>query len=465
MESQQIEKHALSSGFILKNCYKIQQVIGEGGFCITYEGIRVSDNKRVAIKEYSSKGMKGFLHEADSLRRFGYLDSIVSILDTYMENDAAYIIMEYIEGITLRQYVQENGVFAYSELIELMTPLMKSLSQIHRQGLIHRDISPENILIGLDNKFYLIDFNAANVLEEGRQRHTVVLKTGYAPPEQYVQNGKQGAWTDVYGLVATIVYALTGEAPADSVQRLQEDILWQKLEVMQGLSEWQRDALSTGMSLQIARRYKDMESLLLALTIPPSVEERKTRVVSLKEMKAFPKRQGIGFKIGLMLGVTAVLLCSVYAVTKLFIHPAIGEQSMEEKSTEETTGSAEQLFIMPNVVGLNRAIAIERLKQADSQLQVLISLEYSMEQSEGVVISQSVKEGTRYNAGAIEEITLIISQGAEPTTEETITEESKTEKEEKTTKQEQKSTKKEVSEKKDYDVIEESEFDEIDLGD
>uniref|UniRef100_UPI003FEEE050 serine/threonine protein kinase n=1 Tax=Coprococcus sp. TaxID=2049024 RepID=UPI003FEEE050 len=298
-------KRALPDGYILCEKYRIGQVIGEGGFGITYSGIRLSDGRRVAIKEYFpaqyasredgcadsilhifygeksvqfQKGLVHFKHEAEILKQYSYLDGMVTVLDTSEANHTAYIIMEFVEGITLSQYIRENGVFSYNELVQLMTPIMKSLAQIHRQGIIHRDISPENIQIGLDNRFYLLDFGAAKELDNQAPQNTIIFKQGYAPPEQYTGGGKQGPWTDVYALAATMYTALAGEQPIDAVLRMQQDEMETEYSKLSGVTDWQRNALKKGLELKPAERYQNMEIFLADLSVKPRIEEQKTLI-------------------------------------------------------------------------------------------------------------------------------------------------------------------------------------------
>lgn len=300
MGEQKVEhrtgRHVLEKGYILNEKYEIVEVIGEGGFAVTYSGIRIEDEQRVAIKEYMPDRFIGgaeksdiqvekmVMRESDILKKYSYLDGIVTVLDTFAANNTVYIVMEFVEGITLAQYIRENGVFSYDELISLMEPIIKSLAQIHRQGVIHRDISPENIQIGLDNHFYLLDFGAAKQVSMLEHQNTVVFKNGYAPPEQYTGSGKQGSWTDVYALAATMYTALTGEILTDSVSRLQDDDdKWlDKLGLLDG---WQRQVLRKALSLKAADRYKNMEDFWLALTVRPDLEDRVTHVVAIPAKK------------------------------------------------------------------------------------------------------------------------------------------------------------------------------------
>lgn len=326
------ELHKLSIGTVLADKYEIISILGEGGFGITYRG-RTNDGKDVAIKEYFpssfawidsisearmngssvnskpgeadnrdnmySKGLRRFLGEGRLLKEFQYLDGVVKVYDCFEANDTAYIVMEYVEGITLKEYVTKQGTLSYKELVSLLSPVMHALIQIHRRGIIHRDISPDNILIGLDNRARLIDFGAVGIIAEDKVEElswsraygtgvnasgkTVILKTGYAPPEQYIESGNLGAWTDVYGLAATIYMGLTGIAPTDAVERLSggsavsDDELRRVLFDKTDITGWQADAILSGLALSVDERYSDMEEFYNGLTIAPSIEHDVTR--------------------------------------------------------------------------------------------------------------------------------------------------------------------------------------------
>lgn len=294
---------SLPAGTVLKDNYIVDAYLGAGGFGITYAGTCRSTGDAIAIKEYFpaglanreyvdgrarvscfegqaersfQKGRRRFLHESEILRQFQELPSIVSVLDVFEENGTAYLVLEHIEGITLKRYIAENGVLSMEALLLLFSPVIHALSRVHSAGLVHRDISPDNLMIGLDNRLHLIDFGAASYenLNESKTM-TIILKSGYAPPEQYLTDGRVGSWTDVYGMCATLYYALTGSTPPESIRRIQNDTL-PPLAGRAAILPWQAQAIHRGMSLQIAGRYKNMEQLYQALTTAPDLEEMDT---------------------------------------------------------------------------------------------------------------------------------------------------------------------------------------------
>lgn len=235
----------ISPGTVLQERYLVGKVIGYGGFGVTYVGWDSVLDTKIAIKEYLPSefatrgvgqtmvtvfsgdkqeqfkdGMVKFIEEAQKLAQFSSEPGIVKIFDSFECNNTAYIIMEYLEGETVAEYLKQQSVLSEEETIEMMKPLIKSLEQIHKAGIIHRDIAPDNIFMTKDHKIKLIDFGAARYATTFHSRSlTVITKPGYSPEEQYRSRGDQGAHTDVYSLAVTMYRMLTGETPPDALER------------------------------------------------------------------------------------------------------------------------------------------------------------------------------------------------------------------------------------------------------
>ncbi|MFR4682693.1 MAG: protein kinase domain-containing protein [Anaerobutyricum hallii] len=278
--------HCLRKGTRLIGRYTIEGVLGQGGFGITYLGIDELHEKKVAIKEFFpqgivtrnieyrdtvtvtfvgekdnyEKGKERFLKEARTMAKFSKDEGIVKALDFFGINNTAYIVMEYLEGITLKQYLRENQRIAPEDLIELLVPLIESLDEIHSQGMIHRDISPDNIMVLPDGRIKLMDFGAArDYTEFGEKSLSIVLKPGYAPPEQYQTHGIQGPWTDIYALCATMYKCITGENPPDAIERVMEDSLKKISEFGIAIPPQEEAAIIKGMSVSAKDRYQDIK--------------------------------------------------------------------------------------------------------------------------------------------------------------------------------------------------------------
>ena len=244
--------HYLKKETKLNGRYILKSVLGEGGFGITYYGEDDLFGNEVAIKEFFPQGIvtrnneytdnvtvtyakqdeaflagkKRFIGEARVMAKFNGDQGIVNVTDFFEANNTAYIVMEYLDGITLKEYLKGNRQIPVDELMGLLAPLLESLDDVHQSGLIHRDISPDNIMVLKDGSVKLMDFGAArDYTEFGEKSLSIVLKPGYAPAEQYQSRGVQGPWTDIYALCATIYKCITGKTPEDSIQRVMEDDL------------------------------------------------------------------------------------------------------------------------------------------------------------------------------------------------------------------------------------------------
>lgn len=281
---------------ILKGKYLIGRVIGEGGFGITYIGFDLDLEVRVAIKEFCPKQYVGreaedgltiypynekdaeffenekqkFINEARRLAKFRNEGGVVSVLDYFIENGTAYIVMDYIDGITLKSYLKTwhnttGKNMTMSGVLKLFRPVMETLAKIHNDNIIHRDISPENIMISNDfNKVYLIDFGTARDIADG---HTLseYSKSFYTPIEQMSDKMKQGPWTDVYALCATIYVCITGRTLPESVSRLLEDDLIGPGRHGADISENMEAVLIKGLAVKPEDRIQSMEELMQAL--------------------------------------------------------------------------------------------------------------------------------------------------------------------------------------------------------
>ena len=303
---------------ILNGRYIIGKVLGEGGFGITYLGYDLQTDTKAAIKEYFpsgisyrfsgqsrtvsiqdkgsseqfAKGKERFLGEARTVYRFRDEENIVNVLDFFSENNTVYIVMEYIEGVSLGQYLSQNGrVGDFDELYKILRPVMVSLDHVHKAGLIHRDISPSNLMIDMNGTVKLLDFGTARSMsEDGEKSLSVVLKHGFAPMEQYKTHGKQGAWTDVYALCATMYKLLTGQTPVSAMDRMDSEMpLPSALGVK--ISPAQEEVLFKGLALPVKERIQTVGELiaLFDAAAKPAEAEKKQPVNSAAALKE--KRQ------------------------------------------------------------------------------------------------------------------------------------------------------------------------------
>ncbi|MGN0368908.1 MAG: serine/threonine protein kinase [Wujia sp.] len=342
----------LIPGTRLSNRYVLGKVLGEGSFGITYIGWDEVLAFPVAIKEYYPsdlvsrdvirgndtdvymyanlkeeeyhKKLERFLKEARDLTRFNSLRAIVSVRDFFFENNTAYIVMDYIRGESLKSYVKREGAMDAERVLALFKPVLESLMKVHEIGIIHRDISPDNLLFDENDNMVLIDFGSAELQNSDVTRSvTIMFKRGFSPEEQYRSCGKQGAWTDIYALCATMYYAMTAVTPDESIQRVIEDRLtplWEKPQIH--LSRRQMDAIMKGLMIRSEDRYQKIRDLYDDLYS--------------HDKKEAPVKQGFSSKfiLAIAIGVLAVVILGGYFL-QLFQNGDT-EQVIRTKTTQNT---------------------------------------------------------------------------------------------------------------------------------
>ena len=294
--SANAETFALKPGTILEGKYLVGEMLGQGGFGITYIGFDLLLEQKVAIKEYypmstgmvsrdghstvvwssammgktgTQKGFDSFLKEARKMAKLGGIPGVVGVKSVFIQNETAYIVMDFIEGETLLKKLQKNGPMDFDSCVKLMTPIMQALAEVHEHGIIHRDISPDNIMVRPDGKLILLDLGAAKDLDiQGNdgsvQSSQMVAKHGFSPIEQYSKSGKVGPWTDIYAMAATIYYSCTGILPPPATDRTIDDTL----ACQPRLTQAQFDILADCMRMRPQDRPQSMDTLLQMLTHP-----------------------------------------------------------------------------------------------------------------------------------------------------------------------------------------------------
>ncbi len=276
----------LRIGTVLKKRYIIGEVLGKGGFGVTYKAYDTIENKIVAIKEYypnglvhrdtgtkqitvSSKeyeenfkvGADKFFEEAKMVSRFNGNPNIVNVYEFFLENGTVYFSMEFLDGIDLKHFVKKNGgKLPQEKVLYIANIITDALLITHSMNVLHRDISPDNIFILNNGEIKLIDFGAARqVLAEQSRSISVILKQGFAPLEQYQRRGKQGPWTDIYALGATLYYALTGKLPDEVTERLDYPDIGDAKEYNVDEEFW--NIIRKCMEVRIADRYQSIFEL------------------------------------------------------------------------------------------------------------------------------------------------------------------------------------------------------------
>ena len=282
---------ALPIGTVLSGQYVIESVLGQGGFGITYQATDHRTGERVAIKEYFPDSLAGrtdkvkvtafsdergdsfnygkdcFLQEAETLAEFIGNENIVRVYTYFEENGTAYFVMDFVEGMSLDRYMRnKGGRISYEEAEIILLPIMDALAAVNSKGIVHRDVTPDNIYLTVDGNVKLLDFGAARYSLGDRSKSLdVVLKHGFAPKEQYTRRGRQGAFTDVYSLGATFYYAVTGRRPPDSIDRIDEDILVPPSHLGVNIPPQKEYAIMVAMSVNAQDRYQSMPEFRQAL--------------------------------------------------------------------------------------------------------------------------------------------------------------------------------------------------------
>ena len=293
---------SLLAGTILLGKYSVGRVLGKGGFGVTYLAFDLTRAERVAIKEYMPDalsyrmpgttlistylgekeqsfhlGAEKFYEEARTLSRFSGNPNIIRVQEFFYENNTAYFVMEYIQGSDLKTCVAQNGgKLSERAVLSILWPLLGALEAVHAQGILHRDISPDNIFITNSGVVKLLDFGSARqVLGEQSKSLSVVLKPGFAPVEQYQTHGRQGEWTDVYALAATAYYCLTGRVPESAMDRVVEDTLEPPSALGADVSPAFEEVLLQAMSVRATGRIQNIPELrdALLLAVPDAAPQ------------------------------------------------------------------------------------------------------------------------------------------------------------------------------------------------
>ena len=273
-----VRKNNLAPDTILKDKYRVGVLLGSGYFGMTYMAFDTVLQQMVAIKEFFPNGLvkraenglevspvldadsafesgkRAFKEEA--VRIFGSFDlpGICAVKDFFEANGTSYIVQEYLSGGTLKEYLQQknNHMISWDECLEMFTPVLEGLNHIHAMGIIHRDISPDNLMFSASGELKLIDFGAAKY--HASSEDSLVAKSYYAAPEQYKDTQMIGPWSDLYALCCVMYEVLTGKKPTPALLRMKRDNV-QKISEYTVISDKDENAILQGMSLEIQKRY------------------------------------------------------------------------------------------------------------------------------------------------------------------------------------------------------------------
>ena len=400
----------MDPGSVLKDRYIIGRVLGYGGFGVTYIGWDGLLEQKVAVKEYLPSefatrsagvtqvsiftgdkeqqfhdGMNKFIEEARKLANFSHTEGIVRIFDSFEENNTAYIVMEYLEGETLAEYLKRMKTVEPELAVAILEPVIRSLQTVHEKGIIHRDIAPDNIMLTVEGKAKLIDFGAARYATTAHSRSlTVLIKPGYSPEEQYRSRGDQGPHTDVYAMGATLYRMITGETPPDAMERRAlyenkgKDTLKPVSQYCKDIDENLENAILNAMNVRIEDRTPTMEVFLQELN-----SEEPVQRIQGKIRRIDPLHWPLWAKIGVP-GAAAVL----FLLCTLFFTGVIGYNAHLQRD-----------ILIPEGMSRVPSVVNDELKEADERLDnamLLYSItgkEYSDQVPADLILSQDVAGG------------------------------------------------------------------------
>lgn len=341
--SFQPKSYALAPNTILHGRYLLGVPLGQGGFGITYIAWDLEEKKKVAVKElypsghasrYSTGGtdviwsgdreskllmVDGpavFRKEAAKMQKLKDVPQVVQVCEVFTDNNTAYIVMDFVAGITLKDYLMENGPLNWDKTQKLLVPAIEAMIRVHKAGLIHRDISPDNMMIEPSGKIRILDLGAAKDLNTNSGASSmIVAKGGFSPLEQYSQRGGSGTWTDVYALAATICYTLSGKTLPASVDRVNGDgDLWEQ-PVYKKLPPYVLAALQKALAVSPKDRTQTMEQFLsdLRLSKPDAKKADAKRADTMKQEVPKPEEKKKSGRSTAAI-VALVLLCCVAIV-------------------------------------------------------------------------------------------------------------------------------------------------------
>ncbi len=372
------EIYHLKPGTVLYGKYTVGKVLGYGGFGVTYIGWDNTLERKVAIKEFLpgdfstrmpgdtlltvyegeamekfAVGLERFTQEAQRLARFNGIPGIVSIYDTFIENNTGYIVMELLEGQTVKEMLRETRVLPFEKANDIIKAVLSVLREVHKSGIIHRDISPDNIFVTKNGEIKVIDFGAARYAASLHSKgFSVVLKPGYAPEEQYRSRGNQGPWSDVYAVAATYYKLLTGQTIPDAMKRVAGDRLKPPSSHGAVLPKSAENAIMNALIVDADQRTRSAEDFLRALE-SDAVERTKG-----KQTKADSDRTPLWLKIAApILGLALVIFLAVFVLpnNKLslssFISREVQVPNVINKTEEEAKASIEGASLTMNIVG------------------------------------------------------------------------------------------------------------------
>ncbi len=390
-----VASHYLIPGTMLAGKYLVGKGLGHGGFGVTYLAYDMVLGIKLAIKEYLPQdcasrvpgqknvtpfsgegakrfqmGLESFLQEARNLARLDGQPGVVGVRDFFTENNTAYLVMNYLEGITLKDVLvgRKGQPMPYDQVLGIMLPVMNALERVHAIGLLHRDVSPDNIFLTRQGQAVLIDFGAARQSMGAQTSVSVILKPGYAPAEQYTSHGKQGPWTDVYALGASMYRALTGIIPPEALERTPTDKLIPPSRLGIQMPRYAEEALLRAMAVPAQARFQSVAEFRAALTggghtkyakpidsnktppvpKPAGVQKQNGRQPNMQDKNSYPlraKKKKKSPAAGILIAILVLCLLAALVFGVIFVlQRVLGNPD----TTQQPDMNQEQVLPSPN---------------------------------------------------------------------------------------------------------------------
>lgn len=418
-EAMTAEPQYLQPGTILMERYLIGTAVGAGGFGITYASWDSVLEQKVAIKEYLPgefstrmpgspevtvyggekteqfrEGRDKFLEESKRLARMQKVPGIVQIYNSFAENGTAYIVMEFLEGETLETRLKREGKILEREAVDIMLSVLQALKMVHKEGILHRDIAPNNIFLTEGGEVKLLDFGAARSATGSHSKSlTVLYKEGYTPEEQYRSRGDQGTWTDVYACAATLYRMLTGNVPPGALERRRKDTLKEPSKSGAKVSHGTDVAVMNALNVEVNKRTQSAAKFMEELTSGKA----KKHYVRTEEKKAGKIPLGVKIGTALLMGTMLVFLALLTGGVFDITAPAFADMGIPEGKTR-----------VPNVVNCDIEEAQKRTEEAGLSF-MITKKQFSLEIPENQILSQELKAGEFIEEGTRLEV--IVSAG------------------------------------------------------
>lgn len=366
-------------------------------------------------KDFYYAYLRKFLSLWRSLARVRGLSALVPVIDIIEENNTAYAISEYVESISLREFLlrSQTGYLNWEKAKVLFMPVLSTLSTLHKAGIYHYGINPDNLMIGRDGKLRISGFSINDARLEGTEFSPEQFE-GYTPIEQYSYNYSEGAWSDVYGFSAVLYRALVGSVPQDAVSRSMNDQLIIPARYAEIIPVYVINALMNGLQVNPEDRTKDVETLREELSATPGNVVSSFSGVNVpkrEERTAPPVQPTEDDNKSTIIRTILIVSLIVVGIGLIFFGAYLGYDHFI-KNPEETTTEAPVVTTIevPNFVNSSYDMVAQNPVQ-NSRFKINSVMEYSDEVEKGYIISQSLEAGTTVPTGS--EITFVVSKGPE----------------------------------------------------